>query len=402
MNILRMVNPVQAYAWGSKTFIRDLLCTLKPDNKPQAELWMGAHPKLPSQILNGDILVNLDYIIGEDPVDFLGKKTAGMYHDQLPFLLKVLAADEPLSIQVHPGKKQAKSGFAYEEKAEIPIEAPHRNYKDTNHKPELLVALTPFHAMCGFREYSELIQNLKKYLPDTKLAELDSFIANPNPENLKTLYSALLKLESIAKDKLLSAYLKNIEKAGPADEQEKLIKDWTIKLNKFYPKDTGILSPLFLNIIVLKPMEGLYLPAGVLHSYLQGAGMEIMANSDNVLRGGLTSKHIDIEELLKAVDFTSKTIEPVKAIKKTETEAIYKTPAEEFALSIIKHASEKTINFEPSGSPEVLFCYEGSFVIENCSQFLTLEKGQSLFVPYEVEGYSIKGTGTIFRAIVNL
>jgi mannose-6-phosphate isomerase len=149
-------------------------------------------------------------------------------------------------------------------------------------------------------------------------------------------------------------------------------------------------------------LEGLYLDAGVLHSYLQGAGMEIMANSDNVLRGGLTTKHIDTNELLHVLDFTQRKIAPIKPVKVSASEQLYKTPAEEFALSVIKHIKNKKSDFQPSNSPEIIFCYEGDFVVENLSQFLPLVKGQSLFVPYEMEGYSIQGTGTIFRAKLNV
>jgi len=402
MNILRMVNPVQAYAWGSKTFIQELLGTNDAKDKPQAELWMGAHPKSPSQILNGDILVNLDYIIAENPGNLLGSRIAHEYHNQLPFLLKVLAAEQPLSIQAHPDKKQAEEGFAKESKLGILIEAPERNYKDANHKPELLVALTPFTAFCGFRDYNELANLLLKYLPKAAMSELSIFTVNPNTQNLKELYSALYKAFPDNRKKLLEIYLSNVKTINPVTRQQQLIKEWALKLNELYPNDIGVLSPLLLNIIELKPMEGLYLEPGILHSYLHGTGMEIMANSDNVLRGGLTQKHIDIDELLNVADFTNNNAEPILAASISSAEKQFKTPPKEFALSVINQAKDTKTEIDASNSPEILFCFEGSFVIENCSQFLSLEKGQSLFVPFEVEGYAIQGQGTIFRAKVNL
>jgi mannose-6-phosphate isomerase len=402
MNILRMVNPVMPYAWGSKTFIQELTGDKSGLGQPQAELWMGAHPGSSSQIQNGDILVNMHYVIADDPCDFLGPRTANTFKDQLPFLLKVLAADQPLSVQVHPDKKQAREGFALENKLGIPLDAPHRNYRDDNHKPELLVALTEFHALCGFRDEQELTTLLHKYLPHFAMPELDNFRYNPAPDTLKILYSAILNSDAVVKQTLLDFYLKHVHSLLPATPQEQLINEWTVKLNELHPNDIGVISPLLMNVVTLKPMEGLFLEPGVPHSYLCGAGIEIMANSDNVLRGGLTSKHSDKDELLKALVFATGKSKPVQAEKVSDTEKTYPTLAEEFALSVITHSKEIQTDISASGSPEIIFCYEGSFVVENCSQYLTIEKGQSLFVPYEVEGYAVQGKGTLFRARVNL
>lgn len=400
MNILRMMNPIMPYAWGSKTFIQNLLGDKSSLGKPQAELWMGAHPKSSSQIRNGEVLADLNYIIAEDPSDFLGRGIAGAYSDHLPFLLKVLAAERPLSVQVHPNQKQAADGFARENKLGIPYDAPNRNYKDAFHKPELLVALTEFQVLCGFRDYYDLTRLCDILLPKIKLTELDDFLIHQDPEHLKKLYAKLLNLKD--KDKFLASYLKNIREFKTISKQERLIKKWTLELNKLYPKDIGILSPLLMNIVVLQPWTGLYLEPGVLHSYLYGTGIEIMANSDNVLRGSLTLKHFDIEEFIKVADFTGKTVLPLRTVKVGISEYFYETPAKEFALSYIKHNRIKETVLSHSKSPEIIVCCEGSFTIENCSQFLSLEKGQSLFVPYEVEGYTISGKGLIFRARCNV
>jgi mannose-6-phosphate isomerase len=169
-----------------------------------------------------------------------------------------------------------------------------------------------------------------------------------------------------------------------------------------YPGDLGILSPLLLNIFILPPLHGLYLDAGILHAYLDGKGMEIMANSDNVLRGGLTPKHIDIPELVKVLDFESRDIRVLRARQNEIIEKIYHTPAREFTLSYFLHKQNKTTCVPPSGSAEILFCAEGNLEIENCSQILRLKPGQSLFVPYEMEGYSITGCGLLFRAKSNI
>ena len=386
------------YAWGSKSFIQELTGERLESYQPLAELWMGAHPKASSQILNGNTLVNLHYIIAEDPCDFIGKKTAREYKDQLPFLLKVLAAEQPLSIQVHPNSKQAREGFLRENKLNVPMDSPLRNYKDEFHKPELIVALTEFHAMCGFREWHEIAHLFKKYLSKLNIEPINNFIHNPEEESFKQFYEFIMKADLNQQSELLENFLHHVHTAMPADPQEQLINEWSIKLSKMYPGDIGVISPLLLNIYVLKPWEGLYLEAGIIHSYLKGAGIEIMANSDNVLRGGLTPKNVDVEELLCVLDFSPHRIKTVTPCKISDSEQSYETPAKEFALSFIHHKKEQRTDFNASGSPEIIFCYDGSFEVENCSQILTLDKGQSLFIPYEVEGFSISGKGSIFRA----
>ncbi len=402
MNILRMENPVMPYAWGSKTFIQDLLGDKKSKGTPGAELWMGAHPKASSRIRNGKILSDLNYVIAEDPADFLGTRAARAYNSHLPFLLKVLAAEQPLSIQVHPDSKQAKAGFTLENKLGIPLDADQRNYKDEFHKPELLVALTEFHAMCGFRSFFEISRLAAILLPKDLVPEAVSFREDPHQKSLERLYAKLLSLTGSDKTKLLSAYLARLEMFKPTSKQEKQLKYWTKILAKLYPEDIGLVSPMFMNILTLQPLEGLFLDAGVLHSYLGGAGIEIMANSDNVLRGGLTPKHVDSGELLKVVNFTPSAYIPLKPGKLSNTEKIYRTAPEEFALSYILHKKDKVTSLQPSGSPEIVFCYEGDFTITNCSQILDLKRGQSLFIPYEVEGYTIQGKGRLFRARCNL
>jgi mannose-6-phosphate isomerase len=402
MNILRMVNPVMPYVWGSRTFIQSMTGDKTSLNQPQAELWLGAHPKASSQIRNGEILMSLHDIIADDPDDFLGAQTATAYHDRLPFLLKVLAADLPLSIQAHPDQKHAREGFKKENQLDIPIDAPERNYRDAFHKPELLVALTEFHALCGFRELQELVYLLPRFLPETNAAELTEFLASPDLQTMQKHYSSLLRLSDENRSKLLGEYIKQLRTVRAENLQEKLIIEWSLKLHELYPNDIGVLSPLLMNVIVLKPLEGIYLEAGVLHSYLQGAGMEIMANSDNVLRGGLTDKHVDTDELLHILDFTPCVRHPIRAAKISATEQVFQTSAQEFALSIVCHTDEQKTEIKASGSPEILFCSEGNFVLENNSQFLSLEQGQSVFVPFEVEGYAVQGTGTLFRARVNL
>lgn len=398
MNIMRMQNATQPYAWGSKTFIHQLL----DDNssEPIAELWMGAHPLLPSLIQNGDKFIALNQMLASDPKLFLGEYSEQSFGSELPFLLKVLAADSPLSIQVHPDAEQAKAGFERENRAGIDLKSSIRNYKDDHHKPELIVALTGFTAMCGFRPSTELCSLLQHYLPHCSLPEMRTYLAESNAINLKALYAALMQTSE--KDEILSGYLSIVKQNSATNEKTRLIELWSEKLSFLYPGDIGILSPLLLNIITLKPLQGLYLQAGILHAYLQGAGIEIMASSDNVLRGGLTPKHVDVPELLQILDFASFDPFILSGVRVSSTESAYPTSATEFALSVIKHEADLQTGIEPAGSAEILFCAEGSFEIDNCSQILTIKKGQSLFVPYETEGYCIRGLGMLFRARCNL
>ena len=275
-------NTIQEYAWGSRSAIPELLGQSVPADKPQAELWMGAHPKAPSQVFFDGIWRSLPEVIQESPEETLGQKVAARFSNELPFLFKVLAAAKPLSIQAHPNKEQAWQGFARENELGIPFDAPHRNYRDDNHKPEIICALTPFWALNGFRRIEETLSLLEE-AKIAGLAEIVSFLrSHSNRDGLKKFFNHLMTMDSGKQGKIVEQAVNFAEKQTP----EKPSWTWMIKLNEAYPGDIGVLSPLFLNLVRLEPQQAMYLPAGELHGYLEGVGIELMANSDNVLRGG--------------------------------------------------------------------------------------------------------------------
>ena len=234
-------NTIQEYAWGSRAAISELLGQSVPSEKPQAELWMGAHPKAPSQVLSDGLWRSLQEVIQENPEETLGKKVAARFSNGLPFLFKVLAAAKPLSIQAHPNKEQAEQGFARENELGIPLDAPHRNYRDDNHKPEIICALTPFWALNGFRRIDETLSLLEKArIPD--LAEIVSFLqSHSNRDGLKKFFDYLMTTDSGKQGKIVEQAVNFAEKRPPKEP----VWMWMIKLNEEYPGDIGVLSPLF-------------------------------------------------------------------------------------------------------------------------------------------------------------
>ena len=391
-------NTIQEYAWGSRVAIPELLGQSIPADTPQAELWMGAHPKAPSQVLADGLWRSLQEVIQESPEETLGQKVAARFSNKLPFLFKVLAAAKPLSIQAHPNKEQAEQGFARENELGIPLDAVHRNYRDDNHKPEIICALTPFWALNGFRRIEETLNLLEEAgIPD--LAEIVSLLrSHSNRDGLKEFFNHLMTTDSGKQGKIVEQAVNSAEQRTP----EEPLWMWMIKLNEEYPGDIGVLSPLFLNIVRLEPQQAMYLPAGELHGYLKGVGIELMANSDNVLRGGLTPKHIDAQELLAVLNFTDGDLNILSPKNLTSGEAIYRTEAEEFVLSAIRINEEASFSSPRDRSVEMMMCTEGEVSVTDLSagDITLLTKGTSVIVPAAVEQYSIEGDGLLYKAAV--
>ena len=391
-------NTIQEYAWGSRAAIPELLGQSIPADTPQAELWMGAHPKAPSQVLSDGLWRSLPEVIQESPEEMLGQKVAARFFNKLPFLFKVLAAAKPLSIQAHPNKEQAVQGFARENELGIPLDAVHRNYRDDNHKPEIICALTPFWALNGFRRIEETLSLLEEArIPD--LAEIVSFLrSHSNRDGLKRFFNHLMTTDSGKQGKIVEQAVNSAEQRTP----EEPLWMWMIKLNEEYPGDIGVLSPLFLNIVRLEPQQAMYLPAGELHGYLKGVGIELMANSDNVLRGGLTPKHIDVQELLAVLNFTDGDLNILSPSNLAAGEAIYSTEAEEFALSAIRINEAASFSSARDRSVEMMMCTEGEVSVTDLSagDITLLTKGTSVIVPAAVEQYSIEGDGLLYKAAV--
>ena len=391
-------NSIQEYAWGSRTAIPGLLGQSVSADKPQAELWMGAHPKAPSQVFADGLWRSLPEVIEESPEETLGQEVAARFSNKLPFLFKVLAAAKPLSIQAHPNKEQAGQGFARENELGIPLDAPHRNYRDDNHKPEIICALTPFWALNGFRKIEETL-NLLEEARIPGLVEIVSFLRNhPNRDGLKKFFNHLMTTDSGKQSKIVEQAVNYAEKRTP----EEPVWTWMIKLNEEYPGDMGVLSPIFLNLIRLEPQQAMYLPAGELHGYLEGVGIELMANSDNVLRGGLTPKHIDVQELLAVLNFTDGDLNILGPENLTPGEAIYSMEAEEFVLSVIRVDNAAPFSSPRDRSVEMMMCTEGEVSVTDLSagDITRLTRGISIIVPAAVEQYSIEGDGILYKAAV--
>ncbi len=393
-------NSIQEYAWGSRTAIAELLGQAVPSDKPQAELWMGAHPKAPSQVLYDGLSKSLLEVIEQNPEEILGKETAEKFSGRLPFLFKVLAAAKPLSIQAHPNKEQAVHGFARENELGIPLDASHRNYRDANHKPEIICALTPFWALNSFRSVSGILDLLENTQVPT-LAETVLYLQNrPSQAGLKQFFYQLMSMEGKEQGKIVE------ETVGFAEKQvdEDPVWTWVVRLNQEYPGDIGVVSPLFLNLVQLKPQQAMYLPAGELHAYLEGVGIELMANSDNVLRGGLTPKHIDVEELLTILSFTGGELNILRPEKRESGEAVYPTKAAEFVLSVIQISATVPFRSTPNRSVEIVICTEGEARVIDLSdgEITPLIKGTSIIIPAAVEQYSIAGEATLYKAAVPL
>jgi mannose-6-phosphate isomerase len=359
---------------------------------------MGAHHKAPSQVFADGLWRSLPEVIQESPEETLGQEVAARFSNKLPFLFKVLAAAKPLSIQAHPNKEQAGQGFARENELGIPLDAPHRNYRDDNHKPEIICALTPFWALNGFRKIEETLSLLEEArIPG--LAEIVSFLrSHPNRDGLKKFFNHLMTTDSGKQRKIVEQAVNSAEKLT----HEEPVWTWMIKLNEEYPGDMGVLSPIFLNLIRLEPQQAMYLPAGELHGYLEGVGIELMANSDNVLRGGLTPKHIDVQELLTVLNFTDGEVNILSPEDLTPGEAIYSTEAEEFVLSVIRIKKAAPFSSPGDRSVEMLMCTEGEVGITDlrAGDITRLTRGISIIVPAAVEQYRIEGEATVYKATV--
>lgn len=393
MKIYKLDAKIQNYAWGSKTLLPTILGKLEAE-EPQAELWLGAHPKSPALIQTKTGLIGLDKLISNNKDAVLGNFAK---YNQLPFLMKILTADTPLSIQSHPNLWQAKAGFEMENILRIPLNAFNRNYKDANHKPELICALTEFDAMCGFRPVKKIADLLRYFEVVDSFSFLKSFLDNPNQETLKIFFERLMNSDKHKIENAVSEMIQKMEDKTARDESEDFAFGWIKKLNDFYPGDVGVFAPLLLNTVKLQPGEAMYLGAGELHAYLKGAGVEIMANSDNVLRGGLTPKHVDVPELLNTLTFNCGKEKIINPIPNNSFEKTYQTPADEFELSRIELA-DSSYELKPEGA-EIVFCLEGELDIKTPNkEVLGLKRGESAFISGEVKSYYLLGTGTIFRA----
>lgn len=397
-NIGILNNTVQEYEWGSYTAIPELLGNDTPANTPQAELWMGAHPKAPSKVKLNGRWMSLMKLIEKTPKDILGKEVAEKYSNRLPYLFKVLAAAKPLSIQAHPSLAQAKEGFIRENSLGIPLDANNRNYKDDNHKPECICALTFFWALNGFRKISGILALLEKICPQGLKSDFNNLRGEPNSLGLKKFFQAIMTMGRAQQNQIIADAIINAQKFTEEDQAYK----WMIDLHNEYPADIGVFSPILLNLICLKPGQAMFLPAGELHAYLDGVGIELMANSDNVLRGGLTPKHVDVPELLNVLNFEERELDILSPIESNECESIYSSRAEEFVLSVITLKRDLTCYSPTNRSVEILLCTDGEATITDLgnNDKLAFGRGKSIIIPSAVKKYCIEGNATLYKAAV--
>ncbi len=389
-----LTNPIRDYAWGSHSAIAELQGRPAPTERPEAELWMGAHPNAPSRLCRGEDRERMDAAIARRPRAILGERVAQRYQG-LPFLFKVLAAEQPLSIQAHPDSHRARAGFARENAAGLAPDDPQRSYRDARHKPELVCALSPFLALRGFRAPSETRALLER-LEAPGLAALLRCLDEPDAgRGLHRLLETLLRTPPEARRDALDEAVTAARTLAPSEPAF----DWVVRLGERYPDDAGVLAPLFLHLVRLEPGEAMYLPPGELHAHLAGTCVEVMANSDNVVRGGLTHKHVDVVELLEIVRFEPGPIEVVRPAPDAHGRLVYATPAAEFELSRLEVQGD-TRSFPASGA-EILLCTEGALLVRGASgDGVALSRGDSCLVPDAAGGYRLEGSGTLFRASV--
>lgn len=388
-SFLLMQNPIQGYDWGSHDALTTLFGIPNPAGKPQAELWMGAHPNGCSEVTLAGNVQRLSTLIERAPAAVLGDATVARF-GSLPFLFKVLCAEKALSIQVHPSKAQAEAGFAKEEAAGIDPKAANRNYKDPNHKPELVFALTPYQAMNGFRAIPAILALFDRMgLP--ALAELTEALRQSQDEaGLQHFFHQLLVLEGTRKEEALAGLL-----AYAAAHQDEETFALITSLAAQYPGDVGLFSPLLLNVVTLQPGQAMYLDACTPHAYVRGTGLEIMANSDNVLRAGLTPKYIDVAELLDCTRCLPKPDDQILLAPHPDGAVQhFEVPVPDFTFSVYP-AGEHVLT---TASAEILFAIDGTVTLQQGEQSLRLEKGQSAFVPAATGHYRLLAEGRVARA----
>jgi mannose-6-phosphate isomerase len=387
-----LTNTVRHYPWGSRTVIPELLGQTSPADEPCAELWMGAHPDEPSVLSDG---TPLDEAIERHPEVLLGPSVRARFGARLPFLMKVLAAEQPLSLQAHPTMEQAQAGFAAEEAAGVPRDDATRTFKDPFHKPELLLALTTFEALCGFRPVEESLHCLAKL----QVSELKPTIAALARGGLRAAVPQLLGLSEAARSALVSAVAEAAGAFVAAHDPEFInTYRWAASLARSYPGDPGVVMSLMCNHLKLEPGEAVFLPAGNLHAYLSGAGVEVMASSDNVLRGGLTGKHVDLAALIEVLDFTDGRVPVIHPVLGPGG-LRYPVPVEEFDLT--RCQLDVQSGSLTTRGPQLFLCTEGRAVLASVDGELVLEKGDSAFVPAGAP-LTARGPAVLYRATTNL
>ena len=388
----------QTYAWGSSTAIPEALGTA-PDGGPVAEAWFGGHPSAPS-LVGGPHGEPLDVAIARDPAALLGPDVASRFGPQLPFLLKLIAAARPLSLQVHPSIELAQDGYGREDARGVPLDDPRRAYRDRNHKPELVYALSPFEALVGFRAPRRTAEILRGLDHPVARQLHKTVTADPTPSGVREAFTRLVgegtRPTPREVSELADEFRARLVAGSPSPRTDRAVD----VLERAYPGDPGAVTAVLLNPVSLRPGEALFVPAGAVHAYLDGFAVEIMANSDNVLRAGLTSKHVDIPELLRAVDCVAAPpirIAPERVYDATE---VYYVPVDDFELSVTQVPGPDVVRL-PGVGPRVVVCLEGDVVLRSAGGAeLALQAGRAAFVPAADGALVVAGHGRVVQGSV--
>lgn len=379
----RLTGVRRSYDWGSRSALPDLL-GVAADGQPWAEQWFGTHPSGPAQLSDGR---SLDQVVAHDPIAALGATGS----TDLPFLVKFLAADAPLSLQVHPSMAQAREGFAAEEARGVPLDAPERSFRDPSHKPEMIVALTPFEALCGFRDPSATHQ----LLTDLGADELDPVVQQladtSSADALRSVMEFLLTLEPERGAELADALVRAFRAC--ADPQWSAERSLILRLSQQYPGDPGVVIAGLLNFVRLDPGQALFLDAGNLHAYVSGVGLEIMANSDNVIRGGLTSKHVDAQVLLDILD-PSPLSPDVQTPVSVDGRAPFVVPVSDFSVTRFDLEPGRTLAGLPG--PAIGVCVGGRVDLGD----LAMVRGDAIWQAAVDEPVPVSGMGTLYWVTV--
>lgn len=397
---MRAIDPVlQHYAWGSTTAIPEALGSV-PDGTPVAEAWFGAHSSAPSPVRADDGPRTLDRYVARDPRLTLGEDVVARFGGRLPYLLKLVAAAAPLSLQVHPTREQAAAGFDAEEARGLALDDPRRSYKDRNHKPELVYALSHFEALVGFRAPRRTAEILAGVDHPVAKRLLELVTTDTTSEGMRAAFTELVGPDTRPApedvDALAQVFARRLRDGSPSPRTDRAVAT----LAAAYPGDPGAVTAVLLNPVTLRPGEACFVPAGAVHAYLQGSAIEVMANSDNVLRAGLTSKHVDIPELLRTVDCVAAPPIRIAAERSFDATEVFYAPVDDFELSVTRLTDGRPARL-PGGGPRIVLCLEGACSLSaDGGGHHELQSGQAVFVEAADGPLVVQGFGQLVQASV--
>ena len=387
----------QSYDWGSTTAIPEML-GLEPDGAPWAEQWYGAHPAGPTRLADGRTLAAL---LASDPGRLLGEDVVRRFGPQLPFLLKVIAPDRALSLQVHPSLEQAVRGFERENAADVAPDSPVRSFKDSNHKPEMVLALTRFEAVAGFRAPRRAAEVLGGLDSPPARRMRRTLRLNPTRFGIRQAFTELVCADTRPEASEMAELVAEISRRlAEGRSPSRRVDANVVEMARAFPHDPGIAAALLLNPVTLRRGEALFVPAGSVHAYISGLGVEIMASSDNVLRAGLTTKHVDVPAMLACVDYVAAPpVRPAPEYLSRATRAYY-APVDDFELLVTTVVPRDGRVPVPGRGPRILLGLEGTTTVTTPAGSAELTRGRALFVGADERTLAVEGEGEFVQADV--